>query len=263
MRAKRLFVALILLPLFYLYIMKLAEGYFFALLLVAALVAQWELYSMFGFDGLMKTLGIFSGAAVLLTAHLSRDLYPQVLMLSLMVVTSVRLLAGRNPSNSLRDTSVTLFPLLYIPGLLAFQLYLRENGPEWIIFLFGCVWISDSFAYYIGKGVGGRKLYKEVSPNKTIAGAFGSLIGGLLSGWLLNLAVFNRMSLGQSIAVGAIMGAVTVIGDLVESMFKRDAGVKDSSVLIPGHGGVLDKIDGVLFGGPVLYWFSLGLGLIK
>jgi len=177
-----------------------------------------------------------------------------------MIIFAIRLFGLRNPSSSLRDISFALLSLFYIPGLLAFQVLLRHNGPQWIIFLYGCVWISDSAAYYIGKSIGKRKLYLEISPNKTIAGAVGSLIGGSLSGWMLNMVLVHSMGAGESFVVGAIIGAVTIIGDLVESMFKRDAGVKDSSGLVPGHGGILDKIDGVLFAGPVLYLVSEILG---
>lgn len=262
MLAKRLVVAIILLPLFYLYTMKLSRVYFFSLLFIASIIAQWEFYSMFRIGSLMKWSGISFGLSVLLTTYISRYLLPHVLIFSLIGISSIRLLGKSDPSSSLQDISFSILALLYIPGLLVFQLFLRDIGPEWIIFLFGCVWASDSLAYYLGKTIGKRKLYKEVSPNKTVAGAFGSLIGGSLSGWLLNLILVHTMVFWKSLAVGLIIGATTIIGDLVESMFKRDAGVKDSSSLIPGHGGVLDKIDGVLFAGPVLYWVSTALRLI-
>lgn len=262
MLTKRLLVAAILLPLFYLYIMKLPQVYFFSLLLIASFIAQWELYSMYRVGGLMKWSGIFFGTLLLVTTYIFSYPSPHLLILSVMGISSIRLLGERDPVSSLKDISFSLLSLLYIPGLLVFQLSLRNFGPEWIIFLFGCVWASDSLAYYMGTTIGKRKLYKEVSPNKTIAGAFGSLIGGSLSGWFLNLVLMHTMIFWKALLIGLIIGTTTIIGDLVESMFKRDAGVKDSSGLIPGHGGVLDKIDGVLFAGPVLYWVSTALRLI-
>lgn len=218
---------------------------------------------MYRVTGFMKNSGMLFGVLLLATAYLSMNPFPPVFMLVVMLMFAVRLFGVRDPSSSLRDISFTLLALFYIPGLLAFQILLRHNGPEWIIFLYGCVWISDSAAYYIGKGVGKRKLYLEVSPNKTIAGAVGSLIGGALSGWILNMILVHSMGTGESLVVGVLIGAVTIIGDLVESMFKRDAGVKDSSGIVPGHGGILDKIDGVLFAGPVLYLISENLRVMK
>jgi phosphatidate cytidylyltransferase len=263
MHAKRLAVAVILLPLFYLAVMRLAETYFLGLLLIASTIALWEFYSMYRMAWLMKGPGIFFGILVLFLAYAYPYLLPHALMLSLMVLASLRLLGKKDPSSSLRDISPALLGVVYIPGLLTFQLSLRGIGPEWIIFLYGCVWASDSLAYYAGKTFGKRRLYQEVSPNKTVAGAWGSLAGGLLSGWVLDLALMHTMGMGTSMVVGIIIGFMTIIGDLVESMFKRDAGVKDSGSIIPGHGGVLDKIDGVLFAGPVFYWVSTAMGLIR
>jgi len=134
-------------------------------------------------------------------------------------------------------------------------------GPAWIIFLYGTIWGADSAAYYIGKGFGKRKLYESMSPNKTIEGGVASVVGGAICALLLQRILGVGLAPGLALVVGALVGGVTIVGDLVESMFKRDAGVKDSGTIIPGHGGLLDKIDGVLFAGPVLYWAVRALGL--
>ncbi len=161
----------------------------------------------------------------------------------------------REPASSLKDISPVVTGFLYIPNLLLAQWYLRLQGYEWILFLYGCVWASDSAAYYIGKRIGKKKLYEEVSPNKTVEGAFGSIAGGMLSALLLGKLLLNA-PVHILMLTGAAVGAITIVGDLVESMFKRDADVKDSGSFIPGHGGILDKIDGALFAGPVLYWIT-------
>jgi phosphatidate cytidylyltransferase len=114
-------------------------------------------------------------------------------------------------------------------------------------------------AYYIGKGFGKRKLYVEMSPNKTVAGATGSVIGGATGALLLQTVIVPQLTAPSAVFAGIMIGIVTIVGDLVESMFKRDAGVKDSGGIIPGHGGVLDKVDGALFAGPVLYWILTGI----
>lgn len=266
MHAKRLIVAAIVLPLFYLYVAKLSPLFFLIFLLLAAVLGQTEFYTMYHTPKILSVLGIISGIVLLASAPalvpaLSpvsfTTFYPIHFMLTFMLIAATRLFAVRNPSASLRDVAPALIGVLYVPHLLLAQWHLRLNGYEWILFLYGCVWASDSFAYYIGKSLGKRKLYPEVSPNKTVAGAFGSIGGGMLIGVLLGSLLLKDMSVPLTLFMGGAIGTVTIIGDLVESMFKRDAGVKDSGTLIPGHGGVLDKIDGVLFAGPVLYWITL------
>jgi phosphatidate cytidylyltransferase len=254
MHRKRLIVAAILLPLLYLYIMRLSAGYFFVLMAAVSLTALSEFYTMYRVTGMLKYLGLLAGLAVLGTSLLAREYLMDAVIVSVMAIMSARLLFKKDPLSSLHDLAAPLTGLLYVPGLVLFQSHLRNIGPEWIIFLYATVWASDSMAYYIGKGMGKRKLYKEVSPNKTVAGAFGSLIGGAAGALIMMVAIVPSLHAVAAVLIGVIIGAVSIIGDLVESMFKRDAGVKDSSIMIPGHGGILDKIDGSLFSGPVLYW---------
>jgi phosphatidate cytidylyltransferase len=258
---KRIIVAVIALPIFYLYITKLPPVFFLVLLTLVSALAQIEFHAMYKTDRWLSFTGIISGI-LLFVSSLFNDGYSifatgMIFIFSFMLMSSTRLFLVKNPSSSLRDISPAVTGFLYIPNLLVTQWYLRLQGHEWILFLYGCVWTSDSLAYYIGKGIGKRKLYKEVSPNKTVAGAFGSVIGGILSALLLGGLMLTDIAIPALIAMGSAIGSVTIVGDLVESMFKRDAGVKDSGSFIPGHGGILDKIDGVLFAGPVLYWITL------
>lgn len=263
MHFRRLVVAALLLPVLYLYVTKLPQFFFFLLVLAAALVAQTEFYAMYRIKGMPRAFGMLSGAATLLVVYLHTDLYYHAMTASLLLILFLRLAWKKDPSSSLSETAPVVLALLYIPGLFGFQLLLRAAGPQWIIFLFGCVWASDSFAYYAGKSLGRRKLHKEVSPNKTIAGAVGSIIGGAFAGLVLDSALVHRLGLPASGLAGMVIGMTTIIGDLVESMFKRDAGVKDSGSIFPGHGGILDKVDGALFAGPVLYWTASALGLLS
>lgn len=279
MHLKRLIVAFIALPLAYFYITKLPAVYFLFLLIAAAAVAQYEFYSMYKVNALLKYTGLAFGAVTLLafSSQLSLSgesrlvgtalsLRPFDLFAVLFIImASIRLFLKRNPGSSLLDIAIVTTAVVYIPLLLGYQIYLRNQGAEWIIFLYGCVWASDSLAYYMGKGIGGRKLYEAISPNKTVAGAVGSIAGGATGAVILKTVFISSIALPlfAAVGLGIIIGAVTIIGDLVESMFKRDAGVKDSSNIFPGHGGILDKVDGALFAGPVVYWMAMGFGLIK
>ena len=207
---------------------------------------------MYGLKGAWRFFGLCLGLLLLITFYTVREQFLVILIMTILSVFVLRLLGKREPTSSLDDIGKLVIPLFYIPVLLNFQLLLREAGPEWIIFLYGTVWASDSLAFYIGKTFGKRRLFKEVSPNKTVAGAVGSLSGGIIATYIFSLFLIP-MAPGRVITTGIIIGLSAVIGDLIESMFKRDAGVKDSSNIIPGHGGILDKIDGSLFTGPLLW----------
>lgn len=272
MHLKRLVAAAIALPLLYLYISRLSPFFFFMLLTLASVSAQFEFYSMYKTKRHVMWPGIAAGVTLLALPALYMEsaahggavaaIYPLVFMFSFMFIASARLFSIKDPTSSLRDIAPAVIGFLYIPNLLLPQWYLRIQGYEWIILLYACVWSSDSLAYYIGTGMGKRKLYKEVSPNKTVEGAAGSVIGGVVSSMLLGKWLFGgAMDAVALMLIGGAIGIITVAGDLVESMFKRDAGVKDSGALLPGHGGILDKIDGVLFAGPVLYLISLMFNL--
>jgi phosphatidate cytidylyltransferase len=271
---KRFIVAVVVLPVLYLYITKLPPVFFLILLTVISIVGQMEFYLMYKTNRALAFLGVISGVMLLgsslfqpsaISVSLQQtglSIQPLVFIIAFILISSARLLLIKNPSSSLNDIAPIITGFIYIPNLLIAQWHLRLNGYEWIIFLYGCVWASDSLAYYIGKGIGKRKLYKEVSPNKTVEGAFGSLAGGILSALFLGKLMLNEISAPALILLGSIIALASITGDLVESMFKRDAGVKDSGSFIPGHGGILDKIDSVLFAGPVIYCCSIVLGLI-
>jgi phosphatidate cytidylyltransferase len=121
------------------------------------------------------------------------------------------------------------------------------------------VWISDTAAYVVGRTMGKRKLIPAVSPGKTVAGAVGALVASAVASWILvRFVLVPQAQLGlrpvHAVLFGIAVSAAVQLGDLAESLIKRQAAVKDSSHIIPGHGGVLDRIDGMLFALPVAYW---------
>jgi phosphatidate cytidylyltransferase len=254
MHRTRLITALILTPLLIAYIMLLPPVYFLFLMIAVALVGQYEFYALFGVEKKFRVLGLLSGIALFVLVYRdgapSEDFIPLVFI----IIAVLRLFAKRSPDSSLKDISYVITGVIYVPFLLSYQIKLREFGPEWIIYLDSCVWAADSLAYYMGRSLGKKKLYETVSPNKTMAGAYGSVIGAVVISIVFNFILSLRLSIAQAVVLGVIIGIVSIIGDLVESMFKRDSGIKDSGSIIPGHGGILDKIDGIVFVSPVLYW---------
>jgi phosphatidate cytidylyltransferase len=243
--------------------MYLPAEYLLFLLVLFSSAALVEFYRMFSVSPALRHSGVISGAVMLAVFFAWRHFFIDALLICAMAIMGLRLFLRRDPSSSLSEVAAVILGLVYIPGLLTFQLSLAKAGPAWIILLYVSVWVSDSAAYYAGKGLGKRKLYPEVSPNKTVAGAVGSVIGGGAGALLVRALLMKEMAPHYAVLLGSAIGIASIVGDLVESMFKRDAGVKDSSNILPGHGGVLDKLDSVTFAGPVFYWLCAGLGLIR
>jgi phosphatidate cytidylyltransferase len=219
-----------------------------------------------GIDALDRT-GWLAAAAIPLLAYWAKGsethwaepaLYLGALwVMATLVVAMVR----RGPSGRpLAVVSVTLFGCLYASALLAFLIPIRHgvnaaNQPfaYLCLTLFPLVitWIGDTAAMAVGIRMGGAKLAPVLSPNKTRSGAVGGFVGSVVTALVLGLLVLNRVgwnfAVWQLVTVGGVVGVVAQVGDVAESLFKREAGVKDSSALIPGHGGVLDRLDSLYF----------------
>jgi phosphatidate cytidylyltransferase len=222
--------------------------------MVITAAAQHEFYAMGSIDRIYGVLGIAAGILLLFMAYGGGGTTDDFTAAAIMVFAVTRLFSKKTAEHASRDISLMLTGLVYIPLLMSYQIKLREFGPQWIIYVDSCVWAADSAAYYIGKGFGRKKLYEAISPKKTVAGAYGSVGGALIIAVIFNYLFVKTLTLPQALLIGLIIGVVSIIGDLVESLFKRDFGIKDSSTLIPGHGGFLDKIDGFVFVTPVVYW---------
>lgn len=179
----------------------------------------------------------------------------------------------RSPvERALADATSCIFALFYLGLTLVALPMLREasNGPSLLAFLFLTVWVGDSAAMYVGRAFGRRKLAPALSPNKTWEGTIGSLLGSMAAaGILLGVAQLvahwgsAKFSFGDEawwywLILAAVVNAAAQVGDLAESALKRSAGVKDSGSILPGHGGMLDRIDALLLAAPVL-WYAQGI----
>lgn len=169
----------------------------------------------------------------------------------------------------LPDTAQGLFGLIWIayPLTLVPLLWKQEDGPALVLFLMVCVWAGDIAALYIGKAFGKHKLAPRLSPGKTWEGSAASVLGSLAAAGLViwigdtltargNLILHITEPIWQTLTLAAIVNIAAQLGDLLESAIKRGAGVKDSGTMLPGHGGILDRIDALLVAAPVL-WFAL------
>jgi len=255
---KRHVTGALILPVFIAYIYYLKPlPYFFVLLGAVAVIAMWEFYEMYKVPVRLYVPGIMIGIFLFYVFCRYPAYVKEGIFVSMLFLLLLRLFFANTPSGCMSEIAPITLGFFYIVFFLSFQWLLRtgDNGLEYIFLLYTATWLSDSMAYYIGTYLGRNKLYPAVSPNKTIEGAFGSIIGGILGVVIIkNIFDIPALSPITVIAVGTALGIAALIGDLFESMFKRDAGVKDSSNFIPGHGGILDKIDGFLVTGPVLYF---------
>jgi phosphatidate cytidylyltransferase len=180
-----------------------------------------------------------------------------VLMTTLIVIGALAVASGQPGPGVLRDVGVSLWPVLYIGASIGSLAAVRLlSGREAVLLLLATIVVSDSAQYYCGRAFGRRPLAPTISPKKTVEGAIGGVVFGTAAMTLGGGYVFPAVPPVVMTLVSAAVVLLGIVGDLFESLLKRSAGVKDSSHLIPGHGGVLDRIDSWLFAGPMYYVFT-------
>jgi len=270
---QRILTAIVLVPLvlFLIFFSPREPLLLMGAVLVVAALALWEYLGLADAMGAKTPRSASVVCLVILLAAVFRrpDLTTPVLgalALALFIVC-----AFRSPMNRvLPDTAFSVFGLLYI-GMAMATLYLlstQDNGPSLLLFLFLVVWTGDIAALYVGRSLGRHKLAPSLSPNKTWEGSFASVAGSVLIAlglvWLAGIlaergidALSYAGSILHWIGLAVLLNVAAQVGDLVESAIKRGAGVKDSGHLLPGHGGMLDRIDALLLAAPVLWYAQL------
>jgi phosphatidate cytidylyltransferase len=250
-----------------------------ALILMSALVALLAAYEYVSLtrsgDEVVPTWWMLPAVAVLFLVTYFRPLeavLPILSALGLLLLTYVafREAASGHLERVLPISAAGFFGLIYVayPLSLLPQIWAKENGPTLLIFLMLVVWTGDIAALYIGKAFGKRKLAPALSPNKTQEGAIASIVGSVLIAGLLAgvCEVLNRRGttvlhisqpLWETLLLAAVVNIAAQVGDLLESALKRGVGVKDSGAMLPGHGGILDRIDALLVAAPVLWYLLL------
>lgn len=182
-------------------------------------------------------------------------------MISLMVLSLFfyALLTKRPLKELFPAFGITLLGVLYVSWLLSHLVLLRglSNGKEFVLYLLLVVWSGDTGAYYTGRAFGKHKLAPAVSPKKTIEGGLGGIFFSLLGSCLAKLTFLPLLSYIDCITLAIVLAVIAQCGDLCESMLKRAVKIKDSGTILPGHGGILDRLDGVMFAAPVLYYYAV------
>lgn len=258
---KRWLTAAVALPILILVILKGGRTSFALLIGLGAGVSLLEYYALVlpGEAVVARGIGLILGLAVLGSFY-TQDFNITSGMLALaFLVSAILCVAEFGAKASAADAlSKFIFGFIYIPFLAGHMILIRgsQGGIIWISFVLAVVFANDTGAYYVGKAIGRHKLCPSVSPGKTVEGAAGGLAGSLFIGAVFKQCWLPELSWGVCVGLLILLGVVSQIGDLVESMLKRSVGLKDSGQFLPGHGGMLDRIDGLLFAAPALYYFK-------
>jgi phosphatidate cytidylyltransferase len=210
----------------------------------------------------MLRTGFVLAAAMFLDVACPHSYAAPVWPLAVLLLLTVTLRRGSSLAESVPAAAVTLFGATYLGALggtiAALRILPREEDGAWrIVLLLAIVMAADTAAFFVGHGLGRRRLAPALSPAKTVEGAIGGIGGGILGALAVRALGLPQMPLLHAIALGVSVAAMGIVGDLDESLLKRWAGVKDSGTLFPGHGGMLDRIDSLLFGAPILYYYFL------
>lgn len=250
-----------MLPLLILLISFSPVWLFGALIMVVTAIGLFEYYAMSLPESRMLERYLAIGAGTCLLPVFAFGGTGFVLggcTLIFLVFATLFLFRFKEISTVVTHLALVCFGYLYLSLLLSHMVLLRDlpYGRQWVFLVLLIVMASDSAAYFTGMNFGRRKLYPAISPNKSIEGAIGGLVGGLAGAFLAKALFFPELSIFDALVTGLFAGVLGQIGDLFESMLKRAFGVKDSGTIIPGHGGILDRLDSLLFAFPPVFYYA-------
>jgi phosphatidate cytidylyltransferase len=258
---RRVLAAAVFLPLFYVFVHDFGALAFFGLVAVAAMLAVGEFYRLHLGPApwpWWSWVGVATTACLLGSTQWPTLLPDRVVLLTTVVIAlCIPMLSPKPTRDALMDGLVLVMGVLYIGLTLSYLLQIRSlpEGTLLIFFLFLVTWAGDTGAYIVGKSIGRHALAPVISPKKTYEGLAGGLVLACVTALVARGWFLPAFSFMDCIALAAMLTVVGLIGDLAESAIKRSAGFKDSGALIPGHGGMLDRLDSLLFTGPALYYY--------
>ncbi|MDH5364790.1 MAG: phosphatidate cytidylyltransferase [Dehalococcoidia bacterium] len=239
--------------------------WFTLLIAAAALAGTYEFYKMANFDRRepFLYLGLLCSLALVLSPHYRNPDVLPVVITATILISLIWLLCRPSKEGAFRNWAWTIVGALYVGWMLSHWLSLRglEDGRNWVYLAILTTFANDTGAFFIGRARGKRKLAPAISEGKTWEGAIGGLIcailGAMVIATVLNLISPFTFRYWQIILLGFLVGLFAQLGDLVESLLKRNMGVKESGNLLPGHGGILDRFDSLIFVGAVVYYYVI------
>ena len=273
MLKKRIITSLWFVPLLVIVVWFGGEPGFTAFMVIFGILAALEFYRMVAMSkappltyfGLIWTalfiLSRNSELLAILEPRFNLSLVTPLLLASAVVLSLIGLLSRRQKEGAFTSWAWTIAGILYVGWLLSHLVALRglDAGRNWVFFALFTTWASDTTAFFIGRKLGRHKLAPNISPGKTWEGATGGILGAIIVSILFFTATPFHLPLTywQAIPLSILVSIFGQVGDLVESLLKRNMGVKDSGKLMPGHGGVLDRMDSIIFAGIVVYYYVI------
>ena len=263
MHLKRWITSLVLIPLLFLILLKGSTLLFSVFVSVITLIAMTEYFTIISCSGKIplkiKILGLSACLGIIASAHTGSFSIILVIFTFYIISVSIIVLGNFSLESSILDiVAKQIQGIVYIPVFLSFLVFIRnsENGILWIIWIWLIIASSDTGAYYYGTFFGKKPLLPRVSPNKTVEGAIGGIVASLVIGSIFSCIFIPEISILKGAVFILIACIAGQIGDLFESALKRAGKIKDSGNILPGHGGVLDRIDGLIFAIPIAYVFK-------
>jgi len=264
--ALRVLAACVFLPCFIIITMR-GGYYFLALLDIIIFVGLLEFFGMMSAKGLRpyRVVGIVCGLALSWAMYFHNGLYANLFLIVTMLAIMTLELTRRDGKNAIYHVATTMLGVMYVAYLGSYLVLLRElplatgrdyaDGSSFVFLVFVLTWAGDTGAYIVGSTLGRHQLLPRVSAKKTIEGSVGGLVFAVGGAVAAAFTFAGYLDVIHAVVLGIAAGVVGQLGDLFESLLKRDADVKDTSEIIPGHGGALDRFDGLLFTAPLLYYY--------
>ncbi len=260
----RVLTAIIFLPILFAALWASSPIWFVALAALGILLGLYEYYALAKEGGQIQ--GILAGAAILAAFYYDQHNLIVIVIATLVIVELLVQLFGKaneeDFSHALPAAAVKVFGVLYVALLGGYIIAIRviespipNLAAKLLTLFFIVVFAGDTGAYYTGRTIGKNKLAPRVSPGKTVEGAIGGMVGNVIAALIAHFTFFPELKIAHAIPLALAIGVLGVTGDLCESMLKRGAKAKDAGKLIPGHGGLLDRLDSMLFNAPLLYYF--------
>jgi phosphatidate cytidylyltransferase len=241
-----------------------APRWTFVLLVVALSgIAAWELLRMFERAGRpgYAPMGIV-GAMIVTASFAAVGISGSAAAFTLVIAAALSVPVWRDNARGAEPVAATILTIVYVGWLLGHGLLFDRlpDGAMLLLFLVGTTWAGETAAYGVGSLLGRHPLVPAISPRKTVEGAAGQLVGSTLTAAALGAWLLPQWSMATAVSAGVMLGVVGQVGDLVESVIKRSLGAKDTGGLIPGHGGVLDRLDGLMVNAPALFYYASWVG---
>ncbi|MCX5801165.1 MAG: phosphatidate cytidylyltransferase [Candidatus Eisenbacteria bacterium] len=262
----RFLMGVIFVPLL-VYLAHVGKFFFLGLVDLVLLLGILEFYRMMRKAGYQPYRAIGAGTTLALTwyVYFGSAFYSNFLLTAVLILIAILELFREGGNFSVTHMAVTIFGVFYVGWLGTHLVFLRElplrigqpysEGARYVLLPFFLAWSSDTAAYLAGRFFGKTKLMPRISPNKSLEGSAGALIASPFVAWVAKVTFAPFLTTVDVVALGLICGVASQLGDLVESMIKREASVKDASSVIPGHGGLLDRFDSLLFAAPAVYYY--------